>query len=57
MGSSRKPDAATVEALARLALEAKRLGLRLRVRDAPAELVELIDFMGLAKALGLEPRR
>jgi ABC-type transporter Mla MlaB component len=57
MGSSRNPDAATVEALARLALQAKRRGLRLRLQHAPAELVELIEFMGLAKALGLKPRR
>jgi hypothetical protein len=49
--------AATVDGLARLALSTKRRGRRLRLRHASAELVELIAFMGLSKALGLEPGR
>jgi hypothetical protein len=49
--------AATVDGLARLALSLKRRGRRLRVRDAPADLLELIQFMGLAEALGVESGR
>ena len=48
---------ATIEALARLRLSARRAGVDLRVREAPAELHELTAFLGLAEALGLEPRR
>ena len=44
-------DVATVDALARLQLVAKRLGCRLRLRNASAELVELVAFMGLADVL------
>jgi hypothetical protein len=50
-------NAATVDGLARLALSLKRRGRRLRVRKASVELVELIRFMGLAEALGVEPGR
>ena len=48
---------ATVDALARLALQAGRLGLELRLVDAPRELRELIVFAGLTEALGVEARR
>ena len=48
---------ATVDALARLALSLKRRGSSLRLRHASPELLELIVFMGLAGALGLEPKR
>jgi ABC-type transporter Mla MlaB component len=44
-------DAVTVEALARLQLAARRRGCRIRLRNASAELVELVDFMGLADVL------
>ena len=44
-------DAATVDALARLHLAARREGCRLHVRDAPDELLRLIAFMGLADVL------
>jgi hypothetical protein len=44
-------DAATVDALARLQLQAGRHGCRLLLRGASAELVELISFMGLADVL------
>jgi hypothetical protein len=44
-------DLATVDALARLQLAAKRLGCRLRLRNASAELIELVAFMGLAEVL------
>ena len=49
-------DLGTVESLARLQLAARRCGLELRLTDVPAELEELITFVGLADALGLEPR-
>jgi hypothetical protein len=48
-------DLATIEALARLQLAARRLGLELRLREAPEELRELIAFAGLSGVLGVEP--
>ncbi len=50
-------DLRSVERLARLQLAARRCGLELRLTRVPAELEELITFVGLAEALGLEPRR
>jgi len=47
-------DVVTVDALARLQLEANRLGCRMRLRDASAELLELVAFMGLADVLPVE---
>jgi ABC-type transporter Mla MlaB component len=44
-------DAVTVEALARLQLGAKRLGCRVRLRNASAELRDLVAFMGLEDVL------
>ena len=52
-----QPSAATVDALARLALALKRQGSRLRLRHASPELVELIEFMGLAEVLRVEASR
>ena len=49
-------DIATVEALARLALDARRLGCALRIEGATAELRELIRFLGLDDILLLMPR-
>ena len=49
-------DLGTVDALARLRLAARRSGLELRLRHVSDELLELITFVGLAEALGLEPR-
>ena len=40
-------DAVTVDALARLQLGARRSGCRVRLRGACAELVRLVEFMGL----------
>lgn len=45
------PDAATVDALARLQLVARRYGGTVRLRNASAELLELVDLMGLHDAL------
>jgi hypothetical protein len=43
--------AATVDMLARLQLAARRVGRRLRLRNASADLLELVDFMGLTDVL------
>lgn len=45
------PDAATVDALARLQLAARRFGCRVHLRGASAELRQLVDFMGLTDVL------
>ena len=50
-------DLGTVDRLARLQLAARRSGVEVRLAHVPAELAELITFVGLAEALGLEPRR
>jgi ABC-type transporter Mla MlaB component len=42
-----EPNAVTVDALARLQLAARRRGCRVRLRYASAELLALVDFMGL----------
>jgi anti-anti-sigma regulatory factor len=57
------PDAVAVDALARLQLMARRLGLQVRLSGASAELVELLSLAGLLGVLplngtlGVEPRR
>jgi len=48
-------DIATVDALARLQLTARRLGWRLRLRNVSVELGELIELAGLTGVLGVEP--
>jgi ABC-type transporter Mla MlaB component len=48
-------NAVAVDALARLALVARRRGCRLELRGASAELRELIAFMGLTGVLGDSP--
>ena len=45
------PDAVTVDALARLQLAARRRGCKVRLRNASAELLELVAFMGLRDVL------
>lgn len=45
------PDAVTVDALARLQLAAQRTGRRVRLQNASAELVELVEFMALENVL------
>jgi hypothetical protein len=50
-----KPDAATVEALARLQLAARRYGSALLLRNAAPELLELVALMGLESVLAPEP--
>jgi hypothetical protein len=48
---------ATLDTLARARLAAKRAGLRSWVEAAPSDVVELAELAGLARVLGLEPRR
>jgi hypothetical protein len=48
------PDAAAVDALARLQLNAQRLGLEIRLQHASSELRELIAFAGLDQVLRVE---
>jgi ABC-type transporter Mla MlaB component len=49
-----QPDCATVEALARLQLAARRLQRQICLRDASRELVELVTLAGLADVLPCE---
>jgi hypothetical protein len=51
------PDAATVDALARLQLDARRLGHELRLTHPSSELVELLDLVGLSEVLRVQPGR
>jgi hypothetical protein len=48
------PNAAALDALARLQLNARRLGLELLLRNASSELLELIAFAGLDEVLRVE---
>jgi ABC-type transporter Mla MlaB component len=45
-------DAVTVDTLARLQLATRRNGCRIQLRGACPDLLALLDFMGLADALG-----
>jgi hypothetical protein len=47
-------DIAVIDALARLQVGAKRLGLELRLRGASNELQQLAAFAGLGEVLGIE---
>jgi hypothetical protein len=46
-----RPDAVTVDLLARLELIARRSGRTLRLRNTSAELLDLVAFMGLDEVL------
>jgi hypothetical protein len=48
------PNAGSLDALARLQLNARRLGLELLLRHASSELQELIAFAGLDEVLRVE---
>ena len=48
---------AAVDFLARLQLEARRLGVELQLRDVAPRMQELIALAGLEETLGLEPSR
>ena len=45
------PDAVTVEALARLQLGARRHGCEIRLRNASAALLDLVELMGLTEVI------
>ncbi len=53
IGALTDPDAVTIDALARLQLTARRLGRRIRFRDACGEVHRLVGFMGLDDILSL----
>jgi hypothetical protein len=48
------PDVHAIDALARLQLAARRLGMELRLRHASGELQELVAFAGLRDVLRVE---
>jgi hypothetical protein len=48
-------DMGTIDALARLALRARRLGCEVGLRDASPELLHLLAFAGLGDVLPCEP--
>ena len=52
-----RPQLGTVGALARIVLRARRLGYRLRLRNASGELRALIALAGLEEALPVEAER
>ena len=52
-----RPEAAMVDALARLYVALKRAGFELRICGASDQLCELIAFMGLADVLLVEVGR
>jgi anti-anti-sigma regulatory factor len=54
---SAQPDAATIDALARLSLLMRRDGIEIVLRGASIELVELIAFVGLTDVLSVESHR
>ena len=51
------PDAVTVDALARLQLAARRLGCEVRLRNASAALLEVVELMGLTHVLAEREHR
>ena len=48
-------DIGTIDALARVALRARRLGCAIGLRGAPPELLELLAFAGLSDVLPCDP--
>ncbi len=62
VGDIVEPDAGTVDALARLALEVQRTGRQFRLRNTCPDLLDLLALMGLVDVVGaggdgFEPRR
>jgi hypothetical protein len=49
-----EPDAVIIDALARLQLAARRRGCCVRLCRASEELLELVEFMGLAEVLATD---
>jgi ABC-type transporter Mla MlaB component len=56
VGELARPDAGTIDALARLALTTRRLGHEIGLQRASEELAELLALAGLSEVLGGEPR-
>ena len=54
-GLTGRPDVTTIDALARLQLTLRPHGLEIVLSGASAELVELLEFVGLADVLRVEP--
>ncbi len=52
-----EPDAASIECMAHLHLAAIQRGADLSIENASPRLRELIEFCGLAEALGVEVER
>jgi ABC-type transporter Mla MlaB component len=48
-GGVERPDVGTIEAIARMALTARRVGRRLELRRSRRELVELLGLVGLSE--------
>ena len=46
-----RADAVVADALARLQLGARRRGCQVRLRNAPADVLQLLAFMGLSEVL------
>jgi len=57
VGALASPDACAIDMLARLQLAARRAGSTIVLRNASAELQELVSFAGLSDVLAVEPRR
>jgi anti-anti-sigma regulatory factor len=55
--SALPPDLATIDALSRLELAARRRGRRVRLRGTNERLRQLIRFTGLVGVLRVEPER
>lgn len=53
VGGIAGPDAATVDALARLQLTARRLGYSIELCDVPCELRDLLELVGLGEVVPL----
>lgn len=51
VGALRDPDMASVDAIARLQLSARRSGCELRLENACAQLVQLLDLAGLSDVI------
>ena len=49
------PDVSTVDAMASLHVIARRFGCATRFRHASGRLLELVDLLGLAEVLSVEP--
>jgi len=57
VGALTELDLATVDALARLQLTARRLGAVIELRNASRDVIELLAFAGLADVLPVEVDR